>query len=176
MDGLINNEQFLVLLTSHQRRLMGYIRALVPNKADAEEVLQEVNLHVCRHADEFQPDTNFAAWALRIAHFCVLTWRERRSRDRLVFDDSMLERLAVAAGSFEMRDDRRQHALEECLEKLAPQERELVTQFYGEQDASPQSLAQRIGRSLKGLYVSVHRIRAKLFGCIERALAAEDRA
>ena len=176
MDRLIDNEQFLVLLTSHQRRLMGYVRALIPHKADAEEVLQEVNLYMCRHAGEYQPNTNFAAWGLRIAHYCVLAWRERRSRDRLVFDDSIVERLAALAGPMEMQADRRGEALEKCLKKLSPSNQELITQFYSGQETSSQELANRVGRSLQGLYVAIHRIRVKLFDCIERTLAAEDRA
>lgn len=175
MDRLISDEQFLLLLTSHQRRLMGYLQALVPNRSDAEELLQEANLYLCRHAEEFHSGTNFTAWALKIAYFRVLDWRERRSRDRLVFDDSLLERLAHEAQSLDTQANRHQEALEGCLKKLAPAEHELITQFYGELNATPQSLAERVGRSLNGLYVSVHRIRAKLFDCIQRTLAAEER-
>src|SRR5437773_2214535 len=111
-----------MLLTSHQRRLMGYLQALVQNRSDAEELLQETNLYICRHAAEFQPGTDFNAWALRIAHFRMLEWRKRQSRDRLVFDDSMLERLAVAAQSVDTQADRRRDALEGCLERLTPDE------------------------------------------------------
>jgi RNA polymerase sigma-70 factor (ECF subfamily) len=164
-----------MLLTSHQRRLMGYMQALVVNRSDAEELLQETNLQICRHADEFQPGTDFSAWALRIAHFRVLEWRKYRSRDRLVFDDSLLERVAIAAQSGDTKIDRRQQALDGCLEKLTPHERQMVTQFYGDLNSTPQGLADRIGRSLKSLYVSVHRIRARLFDCVQRTLTAEDR-
>ena len=176
MDQLNGNEQFLTLLTSHQRRLIGYLRMLVPNRTDAEEILQEVNLHICRHADEFQPGTDFGAWALRIAHFCVLTWRERRSRDRLVFDNSTLERLAATAHTFDAHDDRFQEALEACLQKLAPREHQLITGLYNDPDATPQSMAEQIGRSAKGIYVLLRRIRMKLLECIQRTLAVEDRS
>lgn len=171
---LIENQQFLMLLIGHQRRLQGYVRALVPNRADAEEVLQEVNLYVCQHSEDFQTGSDFAAWILKVAHFCVLKWRDRRSRCRLVFDDSLIEKLAVAAESFDIQGDRRQLALDGCLEKLPLHKRELITQFYGEHGATPQSLAERVGRNVKGVYVSVHRIRVRLFDCIRRALAAEE--
>jgi RNA polymerase sigma-70 factor (ECF subfamily) len=174
VDVVIDHQQFLTLLTSHQRRLVGYVRALVPNRTDAEEVLQEVNLYVCQHEDEFQAGTNFAAWVLKVAHFCVLKWRDRRVRERIVFDDALIERLAVAAKSFETQEDRRQSALDACLEKLEPLDRKLVTEFYGELGATPQSLADQIGRSVNGLYVSVYRLRIRLFDCIRRTLAAED--
>jgi RNA polymerase sigma-70 factor (ECF subfamily) len=174
MEKLTVSEQFLVLLTSNERRLRGYVRALVPNRADAEEILQEVNLYLCRHADEFEPGTDFVSWALKVAHFRVLKWRERRSHERLVFDDSLIERLVVAAESMNTDRDRRYDALKKCLEKLAPSERELVMQFYGEAGATPRSLAERIGRSVKGVYVTVHRLRMKLLECIRCTLAAEE--
>jgi RNA polymerase sigma-70 factor, ECF subfamily len=176
MDGLIGSEQLLALLTSHQRRLVGFLRTLVPNRSDSEEILQEVNLYIWRHADEFQPGSDFMAWALQIARFRVLEWRKRRSRDRLVFDDSLVDRLAMSAQSLDVATDRRQEALETCLEKLAPHDHELITRLYGDPKITPQGLAEGVGRSTKGIYVSLNRIRLKLLDCIQRALAAEDHA
>ena len=175
MGELIVSEQVLTLLTNHQRRLVGYLRKLVPNRTDAEEILQEVNLYVWRHADEFKPGSDFSAWVLRVAHFCVLAWRERQSRDRLVFDDELLEQLAVAAQSFDTQLERRRTALEGCLKKLAPHEQDLITQLYGEVEISPQRLAERVGRTVNAIYVSVHRIRTRLFDCIRQTIASEDR-
>jgi RNA polymerase sigma-70 factor, ECF subfamily len=175
MDGLVDNDQFLTLLTSHQRRLAGYLRALVSNRADTEELLQEVNLYICRHADDFKLGTDFAAWVLKIAHFRVLAWRQRQSRDRLVFDDSLVEQLAVEIRSVDTPSERRRDALERCLKKLPPPEHELITQLYGDPKTTPQCLAERLGRSLNAIHISVHRIRARLFDCIQRTLAAEGR-
>jgi hypothetical protein len=45
------DEQIVHLITRHQRQLAVYVRSLVPQRADAEEVLQEVNLsrfQLCR--------------------------------------------------------------------------------------------------------------------------------
>lgn len=173
MDGITVSEQFLKLLTSHQRRLAGYVRTLVVNRADGEEILQEANLYICRHAHEFQPGTDFAAWALRVAHFCVLTWRARQSRDRLVFDDSLLERLSIAVQPRDTQSEGRREALEECLKKLVPQEHELITQLYRDTEITPQRLAERFGKSTNAIYITVHRIRMRLFNCIQRTLAAE---
>lgn len=174
VNGLTGNEQLLALVTSHQRRLAGFVRTLVPSRTDAEEVLQDVNLYIWRHAEEFESGTNFAAWALRIAHFHVLTWRKRQSRERLVFDDGLLERLSIAARSLDAQSDRHQEALDTCLAELANRDRELITQLYYEPGTTPRGLAKRIGRSTKGIYVSLNRIRVRLLGCIQRKLAAED--
>jgi RNA polymerase sigma-70 factor (ECF subfamily) len=176
MGKQVENSQFLTLLTTHQRRLIGFLRTLVPNRNDAEEILQEVNVYIWEHADEFEPGTDFAAWALKIAHFCVLTARKRQSRDRLLFDDTLFDRLSATAYSLDPQRSRHKDALESCLQKLRSRERELITQLYSEAAISPQTLAQRLGRSVKGLYVSIYRIRVKLLECIERTLTAEDRA
>jgi RNA polymerase sigma-70 factor (ECF subfamily) len=175
MKQLIISEQILELLTSHQRRIAGYLRTLVPNRIDAEEILQEVNLHICRHATEFEPGTDFSAWSLRIAHFCVLTWRRRRSRDRLTFDDELLERLASSAQSGMERRDRRRDALEVCLTKLSSHDQDLLAKFYKDSDLTPQGFAAQVGRSAKGIYETLDRIRVRLLECIQRTLAAEDR-
>jgi RNA polymerase sigma-70 factor, ECF subfamily len=175
MGGLVDNDQFLTLLTSHQPRLAGYLRVLVLNRADADEVLQEVNLCICQRANEFKLGTDFAAWALKIAHFYVLKWRHRQSRNRLVFDDSLVEQLAVEIRSFDNPAERRQSALKGCLKKLPPMEHELITQLYGDPETTPQQLADRLGRSLNAIYISVHRIRVRLFDCIQRTLAVEGR-
>jgi RNA polymerase sigma-70 factor (ECF subfamily) len=174
MNELASNEQFLMLLTSHQRRLAGYVRTLVVNRADAEEILQEVNLYICRHADEFKLGTDFAAWALRIAHFCVLTWRARASRDRLVFDDALLERIAAIADPPDGDAESRREALERCIKKLLPEEQELITRLYSDPDVTPQGLADRVGKSVNAIYIAIHRIRVRLFNCIERTLAAKE--
>jgi RNA polymerase sigma-70 factor (ECF subfamily) len=176
MGGLIGNEEFLTLLTSHQRRIVGYLRTLVPSPADAEEILQEVNLYICRSADEFQLGTDFAAWALRIAHFRVLKWRERQSRERLLFDDTLLERLAIIAHECDRQDTQHLAALEECLGKLPLRELALIKRLYAEPDATPREIAEHAGRSAKGIYTSLKRIRLKLLQCIQRTLSAEDRA
>jgi RNA polymerase sigma-70 factor (ECF subfamily) len=77
-----SSEHIVQLLTNAQQQLTRYVRTLVPNRSDAEEVLQETNLFVWRHADEFEVGTNFAAWVCKIAYYQVLTFRKRQSRSR----------------------------------------------------------------------------------------------
>ena len=92
-----STDQIVQLLTNVQQQLTRYVRTLVPNRSDAEEVLQETNLFVWRHADEFELGTNFAAWACKIAYYQVLTFRKRQSRSRLCFSDALVEQLADGA-------------------------------------------------------------------------------
>ena len=70
-----SRRQFIRLMTRHERLVYGYILSLVPNWADADEILQETNIRLWEEFEKFETGTNFAAWAVRVAHFQVLTWR-----------------------------------------------------------------------------------------------------
>ena len=51
--------EFSQNLTSIQKSLYGYILSLLPNRSDAEDVLQETNLILCKKATEFDPKVIF---------------------------------------------------------------------------------------------------------------------
>src|SRR3954466_8216638 len=74
---------FLRLFLQHERRLYAYILALLPNRADPDDVLQEVSLVLWdKFRDEAPPD-DFTAWGCRVAYFKVLDFRKKRQRSRV---------------------------------------------------------------------------------------------
>jgi RNA polymerase sigma-70 factor (ECF subfamily) len=168
-----STDQIVQLLTNVQQQLTRYVRTLVPNRSDAEEVLQETNLFVWRHADEFELGTNFAAWACKIAYYQVLTFRKRQSRSRLCFSDALVEQLADGAVERLARTNDEAEALDLCMEKLSVDDRELLELRY-EPGATVEVIARQIGRSTKAVYNALGRIRTWLLECVERA-AAEAR-
>src|SRR5215468_2652533 len=88
---------FLRLFLQNERRLYGYILTLLPNRADADDVLQEASLVMWDKFDDRQPPADFTAWGCRIAYFKVLDFRKRCQRSRVFFSQPMLERLAETA-------------------------------------------------------------------------------
>jgi RNA polymerase sigma-70 factor, ECF subfamily len=168
-----HDELIAQLLASHQQRLSGYVRTLVPNRADAEELLQEINLTIWRSGTKFQPGTNFAAWSYEIARRFVLNSYKQRPRG-LRFSDALLEQLGATAATESDLASARLDALEHCLRKLSAKDQHLIRMRY-EPGTTTQSLAARSGRSLRGLYQSLNRIRTALLECIQRTLARERR-
>ena len=67
----------------------------------------------------------------------------------------------------------RLRALENCLERLAPADQELVRLRYQER-ADIDELVKRSGTSRRTFYRNLDRIRQLLFNCITRRLAATD--
>jgi RNA polymerase sigma-70 factor (ECF subfamily) len=147
---------------------------LLHNAADAEEVLQETNLVLWRKFDQFQPGTEFDRWACRIAYYETLKFREKTKKERF-FSNDFIETLATETEASLEPLDRRRDALTGCLGKLKERDRQLILSRY-QSRATTRGIAEALGRSVQGTRKSLHRIRTLLLACIERTLAAEERA
>ena len=88
---------FLRLFLQNKRRVHAYILTLLPNRADAEDVLQEASLVMWDKFDDRHPPDDFAAWGCRIAYFKVLDFCKKNQRSRVCFSQAMLERVAETA-------------------------------------------------------------------------------
>ncbi|MFN6162181.1 MAG: sigma factor, partial [Planctomycetota bacterium] len=67
-----NPSEIVSLIASHQTRLRGLVRCLLVRSADVDDVLQEINAVLWEKADQFQPGTDFWAWASQVARFKAL--------------------------------------------------------------------------------------------------------
>jgi RNA polymerase sigma-70 factor, ECF subfamily len=167
-----SRRQFVRLITKYERLVYGYILGLVPNWADADEILQETNVRLWEEFDKFVPGTNFAAWAIRVAHFQVLTWRKAVSRSRLVFDQRVIDGLAAETYWTDEAFEARQQALGDCVSELPATSRELLRHCYV-QGSKIKDTAVRLNRSPTAVYKALERIRTTLHSCIERKLARQ---
>jgi RNA polymerase sigma-70 factor, ECF subfamily len=167
-------EEFARLLATCQRRVFLYVLGLTANPADAEEILQETNLVLWRKFDDFEPGTNFSRWATKIAYYEVLKFRKSRAGQAVCFSNDFMESLAAEMDETSDTLDQRRNALNGCMEKLHPKDRDLILRRY-QPDASTRGVAETLRRSVQGTRRSLQRIRAALLGCIERTLTAEER-
>lgn len=164
-------EKLISELTRAQTSLFAYILALLPDHAQAEEVLQETNITIWRKASEFEEGTDFLAWSCKIAYFHVLSHRRRLARDRHVFSDELLDYLAERNSQrADVRE--RQQALRACLASLPEEQLQLVRKRY-QQGGSVQQLAAELGKTVGAVSQSLYRTRASLLACIQTRLGAE---
>ena len=167
-----DSEQFLTLLTTSQSTLYAYIVSLLPNRQQADDILQETNIVLWRKADDFQDGTSFLAWACQVAYFNVLSYRRRRSRDRHTFGDDLFDYLAERQCERVDAVEDRQQALRRCLEKLSPKHRTLIEARY-QAGVSVRRMADERQTTEGALSQSLYRIRATLLDCIKRNLPTE---
>jgi RNA polymerase sigma-70 factor (ECF subfamily) len=171
MDETLPNKQLMLLMTQHQRRIFSYIYTLIPDRHDAEDLLQETSQVICEKFPEFKPGTDFVAWACQIAWWRVRAARQKFARSKVVFDDHVLETVAQTAAGMADEIDARHEALEHCLKKLHPRDRELVITRY-EPGSGVEEAAHRSGRSVVAAYKALGRIRKLLLDCVTHQLAA----
>ncbi|TWU34106.1 RNA polymerase sigma factor [Novipirellula aureliae] len=168
----LDNEhsEFARLIAQHQKAVQSYILANVPRWGDADEIWQETSVRLWLEFDKFQRGSNFSAWAIRVAHFEILTWRKKVGRSRLIFGSEFLECLEGEQDQFTSKQSQdRIKALDQCLENSTDKQRELLSRFY-EPNRQVGQIAEAMKCSRDAVYKSVQRIRKMLRKCIERRL------
>lgn len=164
--------RFLRSFTANEAAIRAYVRRMVPSRGDADDVMQETSVVLWEKFDTFREDSDFRAWAFGVARFEVLAWLRDKGRDRLVLNEDVIARLADEAGEDEPRLERQRVALEDCLEKVAPDQRQLLMQAYSD-ESRIQDVARHSGRTVPGFYQWLHRMRKLLLDCIRRDMGRE---
>lgn len=168
-------EKFLSLYNREQRRLFAMIRSLLFTREDAEEVFQETCIALWRSFDQFEPGTDFSAWSSAIARNRVLAFRKKCVRQPAQFSDEIFSQLTDDYVDHRDQFERRHHALLSCMEGLKVKDRDLLRRRY-ETEVTTVELAEQLGQPLNTLYKRLQRIRKQLLACVQRTLAAEERA
>ena len=176
MFRMSDTEEFIRLFTAHRVRLHTLALSLIPNYADAEEVLQEANLVLWKKFGEFdRAGGNFFAWASRILSFEAKNYYRRKGRDKLRFDEKFLD--AVAQRATEMSEElaERERLLAECVARLRAEHREIIRLRYG-QGETIEAIARAVGRTADGIYNVLSRVRQALVECVDRRRALQGRS
>ena len=168
----IPQAKFLRLYAEHEAPLHVFVRSMLSSRAEADEIMQQVAVVLWT---KFDTAHDFKKWAYGVARLEVLRFLQSRKRDRHVFDETLVNRLADRAALQEREVLTRREALEGCLEKLPPTQRGLVLTAYTK-GTRIDELALRRGQTPMALYKLLHRIRLALLECVERSLAREESA
>ena len=172
-DAKLSEEPFHQRLTGAQSSLYAFICSLLGGGASAGDVLQETNLMLWEKAEQFDPSRDFLPWAFQFAHMQVLAHRKRQKRDRLLFDDELVQTLACEFAQRNMAHfDTRRDSLDQCIQKLSESHRDLVRQFYS-QGRSIAQVSDACGKSVAAVTATLYRIRKSLLRCVQHALRQE---
>ena len=163
-------DEFAKHFIENQGRLYAYIATLLPNRDDAEEVLQRTSLILWRKWDQFDTARGFLPWARGIAVNEVRNLLRRSERRNVHLSEPILELLVVELD--QKTDEGRTAALSSCIERLQTKQRDLLEQCY----LGPtgiQAVAHTLGLRPEALYMRLHRIRKSLAECINREVASQ---
>jgi RNA polymerase sigma-70 factor (ECF subfamily) len=167
-----NVNAFVTHYSQHARAIYSYIHALVPQHSDAEDVFQETSHVLWEKFSEFRSDGDFKAWAFGIAHLKVLQSRRRPGGGKLVFSSELTDVLDQTVSGAVSTLDFRSQVLMNCLQKLAPADRELIDTRY-RAGASVKEMAEASRRSMHAIYRALRRTHRQLLQCMRLAQAEE---
>jgi RNA polymerase sigma-70 factor (ECF subfamily) len=161
MQSKSSGEDFVRLFVQHESRIYAFIRSLVFQTSDAEDLLQETAATLWQKYDGFRPGTDFLAWALQTAHYQVLSFRHRQRRDRVHFSNQFIDAVGADTMADVIRLGELQELVDMCLERLPLADRELL-RLRGQPGVSIKTVAEKLGQPLSTVYHAISRIRQVL--------------
>lgn len=168
------DDEVVAHLTSHQAELLAYVHSLMPGDPSVKDVVQRANIVAWKKRSRFQQGTNFRAWIFAIARLEVRAHhKDCKRKSWLIVDDELAERITdtmMQAADAQPMDDLRL-ALEACMQKLRPAEKDLINhRYYSDQTLDDYARSQN--RTVGSLKVTLFRIRASLKRCIESRVSS----
>jgi len=166
--------EFIRLLMENERRIYAYIRTLLGNATDAEDVLQETSIILWDKFSEFDREHgNFIAWSFKIAYYTSQNFRRKKGRSKVVFSNKLFDAIAEKTSPMVEELDERHEHLAGCIEKLSDADRQLLQLRY-DLNTSIEVTAEKCGRTTQAIYKALSRMRAALFQCVTRAMIANE--
>src|SRR5215212_6935152 len=110
-------QRFLSLFLRSEREVFRYAAALVPNVADAEDIVQQTALALWEKFDAYDSSQPFTPWACRFALNKTKQWIERRQRWQALLQGGLAEDLAQRREELRPELETRLRHLEGCLSK-----------------------------------------------------------
>lgn len=162
--------EFLRQLARSYRELYALATAVVGNRDDADDVIQEVCLVLWEKREKFEEIVNFRKWACTVAFNVARAYaRKQRRRRGAGLDDQTLNRVVkIRLASCELLELRRE-VLRSCLDKLPAPDWDFLMDCY-HNSTSLAELASQQGRTASMVYSKLKRLRRVLMNCVQRHL------
>jgi RNA polymerase sigma-70 factor (ECF subfamily) len=162
---------FSELVRRYEGKIFRLAQHITGNREDAEDVLQETFLKAYEHLDQFQGNSKFYTWIVRIAVNESLMKLRKRKSDRTVpldepvdtGEDTVVREIAVWEDNPEQKYSREELAniLEEAVETLRPAFRTVFV-LRDIEELSTEETAEALGISVPAVKSRLLRARLQL--------------
>ncbi len=162
---------FEALVIAHQHRVFGVALRMLRNRAEAEEVAQEVFLRVHRAIDDFRGEAKLSTWLYAITSRLCLNRLASGERRMAREGEETLARLA--SGDDDPADTMERSELETALRRAIaglPDERRIVVVLRDVEGLSYEEIAAALDLPLNTVRSRLHRARMDLKEKLERFL------
>ena len=122
---------FNLLVRQYQRRLYAFIRRMVTDHDETQDVLQNTFIKAWNGLDNFRADSQLFSWLYRIAYNESITHLKRMRRGLFVSEDAVIERLTTTLDSSEhFSGDAIQRKLQTAVMRLPDKQRAVFNMKY----------------------------------------------
>lgn len=147
---------FNLIVRKHQRRLYAFVRRMVTDHHEAEDVLQNTFIKAWNGLDRFREDAQLFSWLYRIAHNECLNHLRAMRRGHFVNHDDVVERLATILDNSEhFSGEAIERKLQLSVMKLPAKQRAVFTMRYFE-EMKYEDMSRVTGTSVGALKSSYH--------------------
>jgi RNA polymerase sigma-70 factor (ECF subfamily) len=174
-------DQFVVLIARHERRVRSFIASLAACRADVvDEILQATYLVAWQKLAAFTyvavtPDDELVRWMCTIARFEIMNHIRQAHRAEHMFEAAIIEQIADCHAEHAHQLEARHDALKCCLQRLPVRQRDLLSLRYW-RGLSIKEIAARLGQEAGATYAALSRIRKALERCIDINVRQEGHA
>lgn len=163
-------QEFIKLLVAGQSRIYAYIMAVVGNRANADDVMQETTSMMWQKFEDFESGTDIVAWGIAIARYRILEFRRRQRKDaRIRFSERTFIELEQESNKRLEDIDDYVHSLKNCVGKLSARDKNLVDLRY-EQGLPVKDISMRMNRTVQNVYYHLSRIHSLLLSCVQGSI------
>ncbi len=150
------NYAFNLLVRQYQRRLYSFVRRMITDHDEAQDVLQNTFIKAWNGLDKFREDSKLYSWLYRIAHNECLNHLRSAKRGLFTSDPTAVERLTTTVDSSEhFSGDMIQKKLQRALMRLPDKQRAVFTMKYFD-ELKYEEISTITGTSVGALKSSYH--------------------
>lgn len=163
------------LIEQHKNRLFAFIRRMIRNQHDAEDVVQDTFLKAFASLDSFSTEYRFSTWLFTIGYrLCLNAMRRKHSLTGDV-DFGSVPYAGPDATDRVAESDEARHLREvvwQAVDRLSPPQRATVILFY-RNDYGCQDISQMLELPVATVKSHLHRARARLREMLDTVVADE---
>lgn len=168
---------FIDLFEADKNRLYAYIYAYMLDYAATDDIFQETSMTLWRDFSQFEQGSHFSKWANGIAFNRVLTYKTKQKKYTLGLSEDFLyefrDSLSIIEDSL-IASELKWLYLEQCCDALSLPLKQVYHHFYVK-NFTAKEIAEETGRSVHAIRKVVHKLRKKLFDCVQSKVKKDSK-
>ena len=144
-----------------------YVRSLIHNYHDSEDVIQDVAVAFAHGLDDLATEGEVVPWVLRVARHKIVDYFRRQGKESRILAAEVLAVMEQGYESVHDESEKIHTSLRDCMDQLEKRQRRLLELRYF-RNHSIDEISDQLKVSSNSIYVMLSRVRAALGRCIAK--------